>query len=136
MSSDCLVCLTIEHPLSPCIVNHLWLIGVGPYAERSSLADPGFRCRDEYACAIPTCVLKQVVSQNNPLGKVYVHSNGTHHNSLSMGTSYVKLFDGTFRRQLRLARHTPCDFCRLLDAETTKRRLLHGVCAPKTIVAR
>ena len=37
---------------------------------------------------------------------------------------------------LSKARHTPCDFCCLLDAETTKRRLLHGVCAPKTIVAR
>ena len=32
------------------------------------------------------------------------------------------------------ARHTPCDFCLLLDAETTKRRKSHGVCTPKTIV--
>ena len=30
----------------------------------------------------------------------------------------------------------PCDFRLLLDAETTKRRKSHGVCAPKTIVVR
>ena len=34
------------------------------------------------------------------------------------------------------ARHTPCYFRLLLDAETTKRRKSHGVCAPKTIVVR
>ena len=47
------------------------------------------------------------------------------------------ILDTTYRLEIYAkARHTPCDFRLMLDAETTKRRSSHGVCAPKTFVVR